>query len=110
MAEASESPGSIDREEPAAKSEIHEEKEDQRLESTIESQGSATSHESNDEKLENHPDDGFMKETKLLRDTLDLLWNQTVQQRNLCQELERENEYLQEYIGNLMTSSNVLEK
>lgn len=52
----------------------------------------------------------LINETRLLRDTLDLLWNQTMEQRNLCQQLEQENEYLQEYISNLMTSSNVLDK
>ncbi|QLG74570.1 hypothetical protein HG535_0G04530 [Zygotorulaspora mrakii] len=50
------------------------------------------------------------KETRLLRDTLDLLWNQTLEQRNMCEQLEKENAYLQEYISNLMTSSNVLDK
>lgn len=52
----------------------------------------------------------LINETRLLRDTLDLLWNQTTEQRNLCQQLEQENEYLQEYISNLMTTSNVLDK
>lgn len=52
----------------------------------------------------------LITETRLLRDTLDLLWNQTAEQRKMCQQLEQENEYLQEYISNLMTSSNVLDK
>lgn len=64
----------------------------------------------NSDPASSNPDNELLKETKLLRDTLDLLWNQTLEQRNICQDLERENEYLQEYIGNLMTSSNVLEK
>lgn len=50
------------------------------------------------------------KETKILRDTLDLLWNQTLEQRNMCEQLEHENAYLEDYISNLMTSSNVLDK
>lgn len=50
------------------------------------------------------------KETKLLRDTLDLLWNKTLEQRKLCNQLEQENENLKDYINNLMTSSNVLDK
>ncbi|CAR58065.1 uncharacterized protein GVI51_L06237 [Nakaseomyces glabratus] len=50
------------------------------------------------------------QETKLLRDTLDLLWNKTLEQRKLCNQLEQENENLKDYINNLMTSSNVLDK
>lgn len=52
----------------------------------------------------------LLQETKLLRDTLDLLWNHTSEQRQLCEQLKAENEYLQDYISNLMTSSNVLDK
>ncbi|GAV52794.1 hypothetical protein ZYGR_0AI00760 [Zygosaccharomyces rouxii] len=52
----------------------------------------------------------LLQETKLLRDTLDLLWNHTSEQRQLCEQLKEENEYLQDYISNLMTSSNVLDK
>lgn len=52
----------------------------------------------------------LLQETKLLRDTLDLLWNHTSEQRQLCEQLKQENEYLQDYISNLMTSSNVLDK
>ncbi|CAR26804.1 hypothetical protein ZYGR_0I00760 [Zygosaccharomyces rouxii] len=52
----------------------------------------------------------LLQETKLLRDTLDLLWNHTSEQRKLCEQLKEENEYLQDYISNLMTSSNVLDK
>ncbi|AQZ11732.1 SLO1 (YER180C-A) [Zygosaccharomyces parabailii] len=54
--------------------------------------------------------DNLLQETKLLRDTLDLLWNHTSEQRQLCDQLKQENEYLQDYISNLMTSSNVLDK
>lgn len=60
--------------------------------------------------MQNNGETKLFGETKLLRDTLDLLWNQTLEQRKVCQQLEQENEYLQDYISNLMTSSNVLEK
>lgn len=66
--------------------------------------------DSNEEEKGNNQQTDLIKETELLRDTLDLLWSQTLEQRNMCQQLEQENEYLQEYISNLMTSSNVLEK
>ncbi|EDO16689.1 hypothetical protein Kpol_1052p37 [Vanderwaltozyma polyspora DSM 70294] len=52
----------------------------------------------------------LLKETRLLRDTLDLLWNKTLEQKQVCEQLEQENEYLQDYINNLMASSNVLDK
>lgn len=55
-------------------------------------------------------DENLLQETKLLRDTLDLLWNKSLEQRKVCDDLQHENEYLQDYINNLMTSSNVLEK
>lgn len=55
-------------------------------------------------------DETLLKEVKLLRDTLDLLWNKNLEQRKICDELKHENEYLQDYINNLMSSSNVLEK
>ncbi|CAB4255490.1 similar to Saccharomyces cerevisiae YER180C-A SLO1 Protein interacting with Arl3p, which is a GTPase of the Ras superfamily involved in vesicle- tethering at the Golgi [Maudiozyma barnettii] len=51
-----------------------------------------------------------LKETKLLRDTLDLLWDKTLEQRKVCEQLQQENEYLHDYIDNLMSSSNVLDK
>lgn len=54
--------------------------------------------------------ENLLQETKLLRDTLDLLWNHTSEQRKVCEQLKEENEYLQDYISNLMTSSNVLDK
>ncbi|QLL32033.1 hypothetical protein HG536_0C02010 [Torulaspora globosa] len=92
-----------------AKSAIYKEKQDEHLQAAIEAK-SMVANEPTDEKLQSHANSNLLRETKLLRDTLDLLWHQTAEQRNLCQELERENEYLQEYIGNLMTSSNVLEK
>lgn len=52
----------------------------------------------------------ILDETRILRDTLDLLWNKTLEQRKVCEELQQENDYLQDYINSLMTSSNVLEK
>ncbi|KAK5773656.1 Slo1p PWA37_004933 [Arxiozyma heterogenica] len=55
-------------------------------------------------------DEKLLKETKLLRDTLDLLWNKSLEQHKICDDLQRENEHLQDYINNLMSSSNVLEK
>lgn len=55
-------------------------------------------------------DNELLNETKLLRDTLDLLWNKSLEQRKICEDLQHENEYLQDYINNLMSSSNVLEK
>lgn len=55
-------------------------------------------------------DQKLFSETKLLRDTLDLLWNKTLEQRKVCEQLQQENEYLQHYIDNLMTSSNFLDK
>lgn len=51
-----------------------------------------------------------LNETKLLRDTLDLLWEKTLEQRKVCEQLQQENEYLHDYIDNLMSSSNVLDK
>ena len=55
-------------------------------------------------------DQKLLNETKLLRDTLDLLWDKTLEQRKVCEQLKQENEYLHEYIDNLMSSSNVLDK
>lgn len=55
-------------------------------------------------------DEKLLKEIKLLRDTLDLLWNKSLEQRKICDDLQHENEHLQDYINNLMSSSNVLEK
>ncbi|CAL9738325.1 hypothetical protein MOSE0_N08702 [Monosporozyma servazzii] len=55
-------------------------------------------------------DMSLLQETRLLRDTLDLLWNKSLEQRKICDDLQHENEYLQDYINNLMSSSNVLEK
>lgn len=52
----------------------------------------------------------MMHQTKLLKDTLDLLWNKTLEQQEVCEQLKQENDYLEDYIGNLMKSSNVLEK
>lgn len=52
----------------------------------------------------------LLNETKLLKDTLDLLWNKTLEQRQVCEHLEQENDYLQDYVNNLMSSSNVLDK
>lgn len=54
--------------------------------------------------------ENLTKETQLLKDTLDLLWNRTLEQRKLCDQLEQENENLKDYINNLMSSSNVLDK
>ncbi|CCE61268.1 hypothetical protein TPHA_0A01850 [Tetrapisispora phaffii CBS 4417] len=56
------------------------------------------------------PNSKLRNETKLLRDTLDLLWNKTLEQQQLCEQSEKENEYLQEYINSLMASSNVLDR
>lgn len=55
-------------------------------------------------------DISLLQETRLLRDSLDLLWNKSLEQRKICDDLQHENEYLQDYINNLMSSSNVLEK
>ncbi|CCF56564.1 hypothetical protein KAFR_0B02670 [Kazachstania africana CBS 2517] len=52
----------------------------------------------------------LLSETQLLKDTLDLLWNRTLDQRKVCEQLRQENEYLEDYIDNMMSSSNVLEK
>ncbi|CAI4060653.1 hypothetical protein SKDZ_05G2620 [Saccharomyces kudriavzevii ZP591] len=52
----------------------------------------------------------MIRQTKLLKDTLDLLWNKTLEQQEVCGQLKQENDYLEDYIGNLMKSSNVLEK
>ncbi|CAI4038650.1 hypothetical protein SMKI_05G2650 [Saccharomyces mikatae IFO 1815] len=52
----------------------------------------------------------MMRQTKLLKDTLDLLWNKTLEQQEVCEQLKQQNDYLEDYIGNLMKSSNVLEK
>lgn len=51
-----------------------------------------------------------LHEVKLLKDTLDLLWNKTLEQRELYNRMEQENNYLQEYINSFMSSSNVLDK
>lgn len=52
----------------------------------------------------------LLDEAKLLRDTLELLWDRTLEQRKMCEELQQENEYLQGYIDSLMSSSNILDK
>ncbi|CCC68580.1 hypothetical protein NCAS_0B04960 [Naumovozyma castellii] len=62
------------------------------------------------EEDENSSKSKLLQETKLLRDTLDLLWNETLEQRAVRDQLQQENEYLKDYISNLMTSSNVLDK
>lgn len=54
--------------------------------------------------------DKLTQETKLLRDTLDLLWNRTLEQTKINNDIRQENEHLQDYINNLMSSSHVLEK
>lgn len=54
--------------------------------------------------------DKLVQETKLLRDTLDLLWNRSMEQRKINNDIRQENEYLQDYINSLMSSSHVLEK
>ncbi|CEP63278.1 Slo1p LALA0_S07e06502g [Lachancea lanzarotensis] len=48
--------------------------------------------------------------TKLLRDTLELLVNRSDEQRKQCDQLSHENRYLQDYIENLMSQGNVLDK
>lgn len=58
----------------------------------------------------NNESSKLLNETKLLKDTLDLLWNKTLEQRQVCEHLEQENDYLQDYVNNLMSSSNVLNK
>lgn len=109
MGDADISSSSLREKSADANNTIHDEKQEEHSQSAIEAE-SMVANESIDQKPPSHVDSNLLRETKLLRDTLDLLWHQTAEQRNLCQELERENEYLQEYIGNLMTSSNVLEK
>lgn len=52
----------------------------------------------------------LLKETKMLKDTLDLMWNKTMEQQQVCDNLDAENNYLREYIKNFMASSNVLER
>ncbi|QLQ82440.1 hypothetical protein HG537_0H02020 [Torulaspora globosa] len=109
MNDADISSSSLREESTDTKTAIHKENQDKHLQSAIETKGIATNKPIS-EKTPSQADSNLLQETKLLRDTLDLLWHQTAEQKNLCQELERENEYLHEYIGNLMTSSNVLEK
>ncbi|CDO95863.1 unnamed protein product [Kluyveromyces dobzhanskii CBS 2104] len=50
------------------------------------------------------------EETKILRDTLDLLLNKSMEQRRICEELKQENKYLQDYIDNMMEMGDVLNK
>ncbi|CCH61488.1 hypothetical protein TBLA_0E04340 [Henningerozyma blattae CBS 6284] len=52
----------------------------------------------------------LLHETKLLKDTLDLLWNKTLEQREVSNRMHQENRYLKEYINSFMSSSNVLDK
>ncbi|BAO38636.1 hypothetical protein KLMA_20178 [Kluyveromyces marxianus DMKU3-1042] len=54
--------------------------------------------------------DGLAEKTKILRDTLDLLLNKSIEQRRICEELKQENKYLQDYIDNLMGMGDVLSK
>ncbi|SCU87297.1 LAFA_0E05886g1_1 [Lachancea sp. 'fantastica'] len=48
--------------------------------------------------------------TRLLRDTLELLVDRSDEQRKQCDQLSHENRYLQDYIENLMSQGNVLDK
>lgn len=50
----------------------------------------------------------LLKETKLLRDTLDLMLNKSIEQKKICEQLANENKLLQDYVENLMSSGNVL--
>ncbi|SCW04263.1 LAFE_0H09670g1_1 [Lachancea fermentati] len=52
----------------------------------------------------------LFKETKLLRDTLELLLSKSSEQKKVCEQLSQENRYLQDYVENLMSSGGVLEK
>ena len=54
--------------------------------------------------------DGLAEKTKILRDTLDLLLNKSIEQRRICEELKQENKYLQDNIDNLMGMGDVLSK
>ncbi|QEU59312.1 Slo1 [Kluyveromyces lactis] len=60
----------------------------------------------------NVEESGFQlaEETKILRDTLDLLLNKSIEQRRICEELKQENKYLQDYIDNMMEMGDVLNK
>ncbi|CUS22540.1 LAQU0S06e00364g1_1 [Lachancea quebecensis] len=61
-----------------------------------------------DEKQEDKTD--LLTKTKLLRDTLELLLENSEEQKKVCEQLAHENRYLQDYVENLMSSSNVLDK
>ncbi|SCV00333.1 LAME_0G09010g1_1 [Lachancea meyersii CBS 8951] len=52
----------------------------------------------------------LLDKTKLLRDTLELLLDRSEEQRKQCDQLSHENRYLQDYIENLMSQGNVLDK
>ena len=62
------------------------------------------------EAVDNVEESGFQlaEETKILRDTLDLLLNKSIEQRRICEELKQENKYLQDYIDNMMEMGDVL--
>lgn len=77
---------------------------------TTEVQEVQTSNDEHETSFTLSEDQKVLNETKLLRDTLDLLWDKTLEQRKICEQLKLENAYLHEYIDNLMSSSNVLDK
>ncbi|CAR25200.1 Slo1p [Lachancea thermotolerans CBS 6340] len=52
----------------------------------------------------------LLAKTKLLRDTLQLLLEKSEEQKKVCEQLAHENRYLQDYVENLMSSGNVLDK
>lgn len=52
----------------------------------------------------------LLAETILLRDTLDILLNKSIEQKKTCDQLTQENKYLQDYVDSLMNMGNVLNK
>lgn len=55
-------------------------------------------------------DNDILDRTRLLRDTLELLVDRSDNQRRQCDQLSHENRYLQDYIENLMSQGNLLDK
>ncbi|SCV04341.1 LAMI_0H15346g1_1 [Lachancea mirantina] len=57
-----------------------------------------------------HDREALLKETNLLRDTLELILSKSIEQKKTCEQLAQENRYLQEYVENFMSSGDVTER
>ncbi|SCU85950.1 LANO_0C06128g1_1 [Lachancea nothofagi CBS 11611] len=87
---------------------------DQEIPPELEQVNNATVESSSEISLESGPTDesktALRDKTKLLRDTLELLLDKSEKQKRICEQLTHENRYLQDYVENLMSQGNVLDK